>query len=163
MLSTLEQVDLSLGSLLEETWDYTRIAEVANHPSVQPWVNQDSGSLSFFDAVNDRNNIFLFGAYGGFYFRNMNGRVFDAHSMILPEGRGFWALQAAENALDWMFNKTNAQEITMSVPYGNIAVRALVKRLGASLRGKIKDGWKLKGKNVDIDVYSLTKEDWKCR
>lgn len=150
--------------MLKETWDYIRIAEVANHPSVHPWIGGKSGEeATFFEAVNDRNNIFLFGEYGGFYFRNMTGTVFDAHSMVLPEGRGFWALQAAESALDWMFNNTNAREILMSCPRGNIAVRALVKRLGAKFRDCIKDGWQLKGRTVDVDVYSMTKEDWKCR
>lgn len=150
-------------SCVRETWDYTRIAEVANHPSVHPWIGGNGESASFFEAVNDRNNIFLFGEYGGFFFRNMNGTVFDAHSMVLPDGRGFWAMQAAESALDWMFNNTNAREIMMSCPRGNIAVRALVKRLGAKFRDRIKDGWQLKGKTVDVDVYSMTKEDWKCR
>lgn len=147
--------------MIAETWDYTRIAEVANHPAIQPWVG--GGSLCFLDAVNDRNNIFLFGEHGGFVFRNVNGRIFDAHSMVLPKGRGSWAMQAADAALNWIFGRTNAQEITMSVPHGNIAVRALVKRLGAEKRGTIPDGWALKGKNVDIDVYSILKEEWLCR
>ena len=151
-------------SFVSETWDYKRIAQVANHPSVFPWIcGKSTDRACFFEAVNDRNNIFLFGEHGGFLFRNMNGRVFDAHSMVLPEGRGFWALQAAEAALDWIFDKTSAQEVTMSVPHGNLAVRALVKRLGAKMRGKIENGWHLKGKTVDVDVYSMMKEDWKCR
>lgn len=150
--------------MISETWDFIRLAEVANDPDVFPWICGDREEpFDFVEAVNDRNNIFLFGEFGGFYFRNVNGVVFDAHSMILPEGRGYWALCAAEAALDWVFSKTNAHEVTMSVPKGNIAVRALVKRLGAKRRGEIQDGWHLKGKQVSIDVYSMTKEDWKCR
>lgn len=150
--------------MIEETWDYTRIAEVANDPSVYPWINgRLNVPLCFIDAVNDRNNIFLFGEHGGFYFRNVNGQVFDAHSMVLPEGRGQWVIEAAEAALKWMFTRTNAQEITMPVPKGNLAVRALVRHLGATYRGKIQNGWHLKGRDVDIDVYSMTKDEWKCR
>jgi hypothetical protein len=150
--------------MISETWDYTEIAEVANHPAVFPWICGRRGvSFDFVGAVKDRNNIFLFGEFGGFYFRNLNGRVFDAHSMVLPGGRGFWALQAAEAALDWMFSRTDAQEIMMSVPKGNLAVRALVKKLGAKLRGTIPNGWVLNGKEVAVDVYSMMKEDWKCR
>lgn len=150
--------------MIRETWDADRIAEIANHPSVFPWICGNSqGALNFSNTVRDRNNIFLFGQHGGFMFRNINGQIFDAHSMILPEGRGYWAMQAAESALQWMFTNTSAQEITMPVPKGNIAVRALVKKLGAKMRGTIEDGWFLKGKEVPIDVYSMTKEDWKCR
>lgn len=150
--------------MIKETWDYTRIAEVANHPSVFPWIcGKRNVSLCFIDSVKDRNNIFLFGEHGGFLVRNMNGVVFDAHSMILPEGRGMWAIEAARDSLDWMFKNTNAQEIMMSVPKGNIAVRALVKNLGATFRGKIEDGWHLFGRDVPVDVYAITKEDWTCR
>lgn len=149
---------------MQETWDHARIAEVANHPSVFPWVcGSQTAPFDFVESVKDRNNIFLFGEHGGFCFKNLDGQVFDAHSIILPEGRGEWAMRAAECALAWMFTKTNAQEITMSVPKGNIAVRALVKNLKAKYRATIPDGWHLKGKDVPLDIYSMTKEDWRCR
>lgn len=150
--------------MMSETWDAERIAEAANHPAIFPWIcGRQTEPANFVEQVKDRNNIFLFGEFGGFYFRNLDGRIFDAHSMVLPEGRGHWAMTAAESALTWIFKNTNAQEVTMSVPKGNLAVRALVKRLGATFRGKIEGGWHLKGKDVDIDVYSMMKEDWLCR
>jgi RimJ/RimL family protein N-acetyltransferase len=149
---------------MKETWDARRIAEIANDPSVYPWVcGKETGPLDFTEMVKDRNNIFLFGEFGGFYFRNLDGRVLDAHSMILPEGRGHWASEAAEAALNWVFENTSAQEVMMSVPKGNIAVRALVRLLGADFRGTIENGWHLKGRDVPIDVYSVLKDDWKCR
>lgn len=150
--------------MMAETWDADRIAYVANHPSVYPWIcGKRTDQLEFRESVKDRNNIFLFGEFGGFYFRNMDGSIFDAHSMILPDGRGHWALVAADNALNWMFDRTNAREVTMSVPKGNIAVRALVRRLGATFRGTIENGWHLRGKDVPVDVYSILKDEWKCR
>lgn len=150
--------------MIAEIWDAKRIGEVANDPSVYPWVcGETTGPLDFTEAVKDRNSIFLFGEHGGFVFRNMNGAVFDAHSMVLPSGRGRWALSAAEQALYWMFERTSAQEVTMSVPRGNLPVRALVRRLGALFRGTIENGWYLKGDPVSVDVYSMMKEDWLCQ
>lgn len=159
--SILGQVDLSC---VDETWNAQRISEVANDPSIHPWVcGSTEEPLSFVEAVKDRNNVFLFGDHGGFCFRNMDGQVFDAHSMVLPSGRGEWALNAAEEALDWVFIRTQAQEVTMSVPKGNLAVRALVKRLNALFLGTIEDGWHFRGKTVPVDVYSVMKVDWICR
>lgn len=149
---------------MNEIWDADRIERIANDPSVYPWIcGRKTEPFDFKEMVKDRNNIFLFGEFGGFYFRNMDGRVFDAHSMVLPEGRGHWASQAAESALNWIFAHTNAQEVTMSVPKGNLPVRALVRLLGAEFRGTIENGWHLRGKDVPVDVYSILKDGWKCR
>lgn len=149
---------------MKEIWDAVRIAQVANDPSVFPWIcGERTEPLDFTELVKDRNNVFLFGEYGGFYFRNMDGKVFDAHSMVLPEGRGHWALTMAEQSLNWMFTHTSAEEITMAVPKGNLPVRALVRRLGADLRGTIPNGWNFKGRDVPVDVYSILKVEWLCR
>ncbi len=138
---------------------------VVNHPSVYPWVRGPiEGPIDLTGLIESGNYVALFGEYGGFLFWNMGQGVYDAHSAVLPEGRGKWAVLAAQHALQWMFEKEDAREIMMAVPKGNLAVRALVRVLQAKFRGTIEDGWIQNGKLVPTDVFSLTKMDWQeCR
>src|SRR6185312_10059007 len=102
------------------------------------------------------------GEYGGFLFWRVEPGIYDAHSAVLPEGRGPWAIKAACKALDIMF-EGDALEIMMVCPKGNIAVLTLVRMLKAKFRGTIEDGWWRDGKAIPADVYSMTRDDWICR
>lgn len=141
------------------------VNEVINHPSVHPWVcGPIDGPLDVTESIGDGSYTALFGEHGGFLFWRMGCGIYDAHSAVLPEGRGKWALDAAKDALAWMFEREGALEIMMSVPKGNIAVRALVRRLKAKFRGSIENGWCIGGQMVPVDVYSLTRADYeRCR
>ncbi len=79
--------------------------------------------------------------------------------MVLPDGRGRWAIKAARASLKTMFDD-GATEIMMAVPHGNVAVRALVRILRANFRGTIENGWWRDGHPIPSDIFSLTKSDW---
>jgi RimJ/RimL family protein N-acetyltransferase len=151
--------------MIERLTSAELINNVANDPSVRPWICGDSDKyLDFSEAVETGRCIALFGEHGGFLFHHLTDGVFDGHSMVLPSGRGKWALRTVRYAIAWMFEREGAQEIMMAVPQGNLAVFALVRNLKATLRGKIEGGWWLNGQAVDSDIYSLTKLDWeKCQ
>ena len=150
-------------SSVEEIWDAELIASVANHPDVYPWICGDrTEPFDYTEHVKNRNHIFLFGKWGGIHVLNMDGAIFDAHPMILPQGRGFWAQAAGEEALKFLFTKTCAKEVTASVPKGNIPAMAFARRLGLTFRGTIEDGYQLRGKMVPLLVHSITKDEYKC-
>lgn len=136
---------------------------VINDPSVRPWIcGPLEGRIDLEPLLEANKVLALFGIHGGFLFYHLGHGVYDAHSAVLPEGRGRWALKAAKAALDWVFAH-GAEEVMMSVPQGNDAVRGLVRLLKAKKRGIIEDGWWLAGRLVPIDVYSVVKDDWQCR
>jgi RimJ/RimL family protein N-acetyltransferase len=141
----------------------SRLTELANDKSIYPWIKGPLvGRFETCSIVNNPNNIVMIGEYGGYVFLGMGDGIYDAHSLILPEGRGKWALKAAHEALDSIFEI--ATEVTMMVPKGNIAVRALVLRLGAKLKERRENGWWRDGASIPTDIFSITKEDWtKCR
>lgn len=147
--------------MIERQISASLVNKIVNDPSVLPWVcGPVEGPLDLTEAIESGNYIALFGEYGGFLFWKVSDGIYDAHSAVLPEGRGKWALRAAHQALSWMFGEGAAAEIMMTVPKGNLAVRTLVRVLKAKPLGKIENGWWLDGKSVDADVFSLTKADW---
>lgn len=150
--------------MIERQLSAEHVNSIINHPSIYPWIcGPIDGPLDLSGPIQTGDYIALFGEYGGFLFWKLADGIYDAHSAVLPEGRGSWALWAAHNALRFMFDKENAQEIMMAVPKGNIAVRALVRTLKADFKGRIENGWWFKGRQVPSDIYSLTKMDWeKC-
>ena len=136
---------------------------VINDPSVRPWIcGPLEGPIDLEPLIEANKVLALFGIYGGFLFYHIRDGVYDAHSAVLPQGRGRWALKAARAALDWVFDH-GATEVMMCVPQGNEAVRGLVRLLKAKKRGVIEDGWWLANRLVPIDVYSVLKDDWQCR
>lgn len=147
--------------MIERQKSAVLVNEIINHPSIHPWVcGPIEGPLDVTKSIEDGSYTALFGEYGGFLFWNLGRGVFDAHSAVLPEGRGAWAILAAQRSLIWMFDKGGAQEIMMTVPKGNVAVRALVRVLKAKFRGTIENGWWRDGHAIPCDVYSITKTDW---
>lgn len=147
--------------MIERQSSAALVNQIINHPSIYPWVcGPIEGPLDLTKLIESGNYIALFGEYGGFLFWKLKDGIYDAHSAVLPRGRGRWALDTAHQALAWMFGKEHAFEIMMSVPKGNLAVRALVRSLKAAPVGTIENGWWIDGKPVAADIFSLMKADW---
>lgn len=140
------------------------VNRVANDPSVFPHIcGPFSGEVDLTPLIENENCIALMGEHGGFVFLYCGDNVYDAHSIVLPSGRGPWALNAAKESLDWIF-EYGANEVLMRVPRGNIAVRALVRCLKGKLKFHEKEGWWRGNEKIPADVFSVTAKDWKqCR
>lgn len=148
--------------MIERQRSAALVNEIVNHREVHPWIcGPIDGPLDLTQAIEDGSYIALMGEFGGFMFWNMGFGIYDAHSAVIPEGRGKWAIKAAKAALRHMFEDVGAIEIMMSVPKGNLAVLALVRSLKAKFRGRIENGWTLSGVSVPVDVYSMTIADFK--
>lgn len=146
--------------MIERQSSAAHINQIVNHPSIYPWVcGPIDGPLDLTELIDSGRYIALFGEHGGFLFWKLADGIYDAHSAVAPEGRGKWAIEAARKALSMMF-MDDAQEIMMTVPKGNVAVRALVRALKAKPVGKIEHGWWIDGHPVPADIFSLIKADW---
>lgn len=146
--------------MIERLASAEKINAVLNDPSVYPWVcGPLDGPIDIGPLLKVEWCIPLFGEHGGFIFYDLGHGLYDAHSAILPNGRGRWAVRAAREALKIMFER-DALEVMMAAPRGNLAVLSLIRLLKAQFRGTIENGWWLNGQPVDSDIYSLTKTDW---
>lgn len=73
---------------------------MVNHPAVRPFVGAaDAGALDVSPLVDRPENLFPFGEHGGFALIWTAPHTREVHTFILPEGRGKWARDAAQEML----------------------------------------------------------------
>ena len=138
-----------------------RINRIINDPSVFPWVcGTAKGPLDMTLAVSNPAHILLMGQHGGIFFHRHQPGIYEAHTQVLPEGRGEWCLGMTRAALHWMFTRSDAIEVMTRVPKGNLAARALTRAAGLRPRFVNPKGWALAGKIVPAEVFSLPIQDW---
>lgn len=138
------------------------INEVMNDPYVKPWLvpTDKVGAIDMTNVVRDPRHVLLMGEYGGVLFANMLPGVYEAHTNVLPAGRGRWTLDMVNEALFEMFTRHDAMEIVTRVPYGNMPARALVKAIHGVFEFRREGGWAKDGKVIPADYYALRVQDW---
>lgn len=147
--------------MIERVFSSAHVNAIANHPSVYPRIcGLNTGALDYTEFVTDSRNFMLYGDYGGWMFIQMQPGLYDAHVHVLPEGRGEWVLQAVQDALKYMFTKTDALEIIGRIPHGNYPVRTLMKCIGAHRELTNERGWISEGQIIPADYYSYSIFDW---
>lgn len=138
-----------------------RLNRIVNHPSVFRWVKGYSiEPLDCSDVVADPNNVLLMGEHGGVLFVMKQPGLFEAHTNVLPAGRGEWAVAMVRAALHWMFTRTDALEIMTKVPAGNLRAKALAVAIGGVREFTAHNGWVMDRDPVDCEVYGLTLQSW---
>lgn len=135
------------------------INEVLNHPAVRPHVHAPAGiRLDMTQVVSNPNHVVLTGEHGGMIFIQHVKGVYEIHTQVLPDGRGAWALQMAQECVDWLFSKTNAIEVFTRVPEGNVAAMALTRACGAKPEETV---WQeLSGVMSKVTIFSGRIQDW---
>ena len=134
---------------------------VVNDPSIFPWVRGSlTERLDLTPVVEDHNNVLLMGEYGGVLFTQNQPGVYEAHTQVLPAGRGEWCLKMVQEALEWMFTRTDCVDIITRVPKGNIPARALARSIHGKFEFRMENGWTLNGKVVPADIFSLQIQGW---
>jgi hypothetical protein len=162
----LSPLHAMLAYLRQQT-DAKKLNEIVNHPAVYPHVF-DAGMtkgapMDLSAMVEDPRTIVLMATYGGGAYQCLQPGIYEGHSFCLPKGRGKWALLCAKATLHWMFTKTDAVEIMMRCPKGNLAVHAFSRALGGIYRFTVERGWAKDGRMIPADIFSLTLQDWMTR
>lgn len=146
---------------IERVHDAARLNQIVNDPSVYPWVHGNvEGPLDLSGIVADPRHVALVGRHGGVLFVQHGPGIYEAHTQVLPEGRGTWTVEMVRAALQWMFTHTDAVEIGTRVPKGNLAARALAKTIGGRLQFRAERGWQMDGVIVWADIFALSIQDW---
>jgi hypothetical protein len=142
-----------------------RINRIANDPSVYPWVKFHA--LGRIDVSPYMSKLVVLGAeHGVIAFEVLSAGLYEAHSQVLPAGRGPWALLFAHACLHKMFTQSDALEIVTRVPKGNLAARTLARACGFRpqfVRPADMGGWVHQGDPIPAEVFSLTIFEWLTR
>jgi hypothetical protein len=159
--------DVSLSSLhamlgrIERETDAHRFNRIANDPAVDRFVRgYIQGRMDFTPAVANPNNVLLMGEHGGVLFHQFDPTLYEAHTIVLPEGRGAWTVAMVNAALHWMFTRTHAMEIFTKVPRGNKGALGLVRAIHGDRLFTRKDGWVMDLDPIPADIYGLHVTDW---
>lgn len=137
---------------------------VVNHEEVRPWLGGDpSQPIDLTAHIADPRNYAFAGEHGGIFFQHIVPGVYEAHTQVLPAGRGAWTLEMVLSCLHEMFCGSDAIEILTRVPEGNIGARALVRALGRIVRVTSlmkRDAWMEAGRARPCEFFSMTIQDW---
>ena len=142
-------------------FDADLINKIVNHPDVYQWVHGAvEGELDLSLLIQDHNHHLAMGSHGGILFHCQSPGLYEAHTQVLPDHRGEWAVDMTRAALRYAFSSTDAVEIFTRVPKGNLGARALVKNIGGVLEFRRRDGWVKDGVSIPADIYTMKVQDW---
>lgn len=140
--------------------DATRINEILNDPSVRPWVDDKEGPLDIQFQLNNLLNILLMGEHGGILFLYVMPGVYEAHTQVLPSGRGKWTDELTHACIHWMFSKSDCYELITRVPKPHIRARTAAVRSGGKYEFTRPDGCLFRGSVVPVDIFTIRIQDW---
>ena len=100
------------------------------------------------------------GEFGGCIFVQQQGGIYEAHTVVLPQGRGEWAVTTVREALHWMFTRTDAIEIWTRCPKGNLGARALARAIGGQEEMTVRNGWVKDNEIIPAAIFSLHIQNW---
>lgn len=108
--------------MIKRSNDVAFLNHLLNHESIKPWVALGVDRLDATTVIAS-GAIFLATDLGGFLVVPSGRGMYDVHTQFLPEGRGKHALEAAKEALRYMFVQTDALALSTFVTDGNAAAR----------------------------------------
>jgi hypothetical protein len=134
--------------MIKRVYNADFINSVINHPSVKDGAEvKDIADLS--EVAANLNNFILVNEHGGFVVIKKMPGVYECHTQFLPEGRGQAAVDAVNEALNYMFLETDCIRIVTKVNVNNKPVRLFTGQF-----------FKRRGEIGDHYYYSMDMEDW---
>lgn len=112
---------------LARTFDAAMLNQIANDPQVRPSL-LGSGVIDLTETVRNPANVALVNDVGGFVMVALGAGEYDVHT-VLPIGTNS-ATEAALEALEYLFIRTDAVRLTTKVPYDNTRAAKLAKLVG---------------------------------
>lgn len=150
--------------MITRATDAVFLNRVLNDPAVRPWVaNDEDGVLDMTSLVAAPGNVTLVGEHGGVMFLRYQPGIYEAHTQVLPSGRGAWTREMTEACAHHMFTRTDAYEITTRVPAGHVAARAATEAQGLKFEFTRPGGCRFRNKTVDSHLFSMRLQDWAMR
>lgn len=134
--------------MITRTYNADFINSVINHPSVKEGA-EVKDILDVSGVVANLRNFILVNEFGGFLVIKLMDGLYECHTQFLPEGRGQAAINAVNEALHYIFTKTDCTRIVTKVNVNNRATRLFTSQF-----------FRRRGVVGDHHYYSLDIEDW---
>ena len=98
-----------------------------------------------------------------FVFVPVNGVTYEAHTAILPAGRGKKGIEAGKSVLSWMFTETRCLKIITWIPEINRSAGFFAKACGLLNEGINIKSFMKNGILYDQFLFGIRKEYWQCQ
>lgn len=151
---------------VNQTHDRVLILSVLGDSSVKPLILSDGTSITddLVDAILDSGLVVA--VYDGdvlggiFCFIEINPATYEIHTNLLPHCRGRKGLEAAREAVFWLFANTMAIRVVTKVPAFNPAARRFA--IDAGMRPEYSRGkcYPYGGVMHDVDFLAFGIHDW---
>lgn len=152
-----------INSIVHRVTDPMEVNVIINDPAVRPWVANGNEPLDVTPQLSDDRNVFLFGEHGGVGFLQVMPGIYEAHTQVLPAGRGEWTKKLTEACVRFMFTRTEAYEIVTRVPSGHVAAKAAAEAQGMKLEFTRSNNVMFRNRVVDCHILSFRIQDWIAR
>lgn len=146
--------------MIRQTMNPAFLNEVANHPSVRPFVAAGDTPLDLTPLVTNPNNICLVMEHGGWVIQRLDAGLYEVHSLFLPEGRGRDFQHGAKEGVRWMFTRTECVDLVTRCPDDNGAARIAAALVGFKERYRREKAWHT---GAGISYQGMTLEQWALR
>ena len=107
--------------------------------------------------------VIIANVYTVVVFSPINSVMFDIHTSILPDGRGSFGACAVKEAIEWIFNNTQAVKVIGFIPSFNHRALKYAKLCGFQQEGVVKKSYQKNGILYDQVVIGTGKEKPKCQ
>lgn len=116
---------------IERTNEVSRVNAVLNHSAILPYVAPAKSVIDATEIVANPDHWCFLGEGGVWLFLRLCPALYDCHAAVLPEFRGRWVRDAAQECLWRLFAESDALEIIMRPAADNPAAIAGCRMLGA--------------------------------
>lgn len=152
---------MNIDHLVWRETDASRLNAVLNDPEVRPWVaDLDVGMMDVRALVADRTNVLLMGEHGGTLFFRIAPGYYEAHTQVVPAGRGRWVREFVRAAVHWMFTRSDAYEIVTRIPTTHTGAVMAALWAGGRKHYELAANARVRGERYDVMIYRLNIEDW---
>lgn len=142
--------------MIKRTFDGEFLTRVANIEAVRPLLGGE-GPIDLKPAVADPRNVVLQSGRGGFMFMPLYEGVYEVHSIFLPSMNGMRVAADMKQAREYMFVRTDCQELLTKVPETNKGAGWLADQAGFQEIDRRADAWP---GGAAVSYRKLTLDTW---
>jgi RimJ/RimL family protein N-acetyltransferase len=108
----------------------------------------------FLDAYRDKQWV------GQFYLIDQGAHIWELHTAMLEQGRGFTALRCGRAMLEWLFTHTSAEAVVTPVPADNPAAGILARAVGFARMSTFERCWRKRDQFLDLIQYGISRGEY---
>jgi RimJ/RimL family protein N-acetyltransferase len=149
--------------------DIVIATHILTDPSVFDMICDDGGMVDkneFVKSYLEHDKVFCLhpNQWTVFIFVPRNTVMYEAHTAILPDGRGKNGVRAGKAALSWMFTETTCLKVISLVPTFNRMAGIFARWCGLTKEGFLKKSFLKNERLFGQTIYGITRKEWeKCQ